>query len=316
MWFAPWPLNGVLVLVLAAVGVGAIVVRGRLRRPSIPFLDETFEADLPDAPLLKTEPRQERVTRVLLPSAREDYCFLFSATVRWSLISVQDEMVIDLPALAINTILRRARTIAALQEPGSASLARHELAAHLGEMQPDPTGRLQAMATSIELSLPEHDQERLDKLATVRKEKAVWEHERKEEQSKREYLGDDVLRDPASAVIWWLARNDGQVDKTVQDLPLLTTLSSAVNDIGLTDLPFTAGTDFNGARKSAGDIFNDFLHAMDFAEDDPQRDMFAHQVADLADEHGRPEIAAELKQRFEPPPDERPEESATGGASE
>jgi hypothetical protein len=156
---------------------------------------------------------------------------------------------------------------------------------------------------------------------------ADWEHERKYEQSKREYLGDDVLKDPGSAVVWWLTRNDDQVEKTVQNIGLLATLSSAANN---TDLPETfrdfvprftpshAPSDFdlNGSGeqgpaengKSATDHFDDFLRAMNFTEDDPQRDMFAHQVAEIADEHGRPEVADELKRRFEPPRNDLPEE--------
>jgi hypothetical protein len=57
--------------------------------------------------------------------------------------------------------------------------------------------------------------------------KAIWEHQRKYEQNKRAYLGRDVLKDPGSAVVWWLARNDDHVEKTVQAIGLLAQLSSA-----------------------------------------------------------------------------------------
>ncbi|WP_326602226.1 hypothetical protein [Streptomyces sp. NBC_01800] len=71
---------------------------------------------------------------------------------------------------------------------------------------------LQAMTEDVRPTLHQHDQERLDGLAGVRKDQAVWEHQRKHEQSTHKYLGEDVLKDTGSAVVWWLAKNDEQVD--------------------------------------------------------------------------------------------------------
>lgn len=97
-------------------------------------------------------------------------------------------------------------------------------------MAENSTGRVQAMALDITLSLSEPDQERLDKLAAVRKDEDVWEHERKYEQSRRAYLGEDVLKDTGSAVVWWLHRNEDSIDTTVKDIGLLAQLTSAAND--------------------------------------------------------------------------------------
>jgi hypothetical protein len=280
--------------------------------------------------------REKPITDVLLPSNRDDYYFLFSATVYWSPTrAVTDESMVNMAAFAVDAILGRAREIAERRDPGHASLVRYELAGALGKMLPDATGHLQAMAKSVKLVLPEPDQQRLDKLASVRKEKAIWEHERKYEQSKREYLGRDVLKDPGSAVVWWLTKNDEQVEKTVQDIGLLAWLSSAANN---TDVPesfqrliqgpiFAHASvqpplDLNGSgasqppesAKSAADHFEDFLRAMNLTEGDPQRLLFARQVTGLAAKYGSQEVADQLIRRFDTPDDDHyPEETDHGG---
>ncbi|MGC5563671.1 hypothetical protein ACPYPG_12580 [Streptomyces sp. FR-108] len=62
------------------------------------------------------------------------------------------------------------------------------------------------MAENLQLVLVQQDQERLDKLADVRKDEEAWVHQRKYEQSRRRYLGEDVLKNTGSAVVWWLTR--------------------------------------------------------------------------------------------------------------
>lgn len=97
-------------------------------------------------------------------------------------------------------------------------------------MAPDREDRVQAMALDVVLTLSDTDQERLDRLAAIRKDEAVWERQRRYEQNKRDYLGDDVLTSTGSAVVWWLAKNDDHVEKTVKDIGLLARLSSAANN--------------------------------------------------------------------------------------
>ncbi|WP_229920851.1 hypothetical protein [Streptomyces avidinii] len=79
-------------------------------------------------------------------------------------------------------------------------------------------------------STVQHDQERLDRLAEVRNDKAVWGHRCTYEQSKRQYLGEDVLKDTGSAAVRWLAKNDEHVERMVADLGLLARRTSAAND--------------------------------------------------------------------------------------
>ncbi|MBP2050236.1 hypothetical protein J2Z21_003172 [Streptomyces griseochromogenes] len=306
MW--TWPTMAVLLLVVPAA---TFRITSR-RRGSIPV---SFEEQLTAPPVERTECH---VSRVALPSHWDDYNFVFSATVRWYLLeSPGIDPVLNPAGLAVETVLNRARAVTERREPGRSSLVQHELSGVLSRMYPDPTGHLQAMAENVSLTLPEQDQERLDRLADVRKDKAVWEHQHKYEQSKRQYLGEDVLKDTGSAVVWWLAKNDEHVEKTVADLALLAQLTSAAND---TDIPERLqnlvsqqpseriATEFleegpapAAQERTAADHLSGFFDAMGFTEGDDRRAMLAKQISDIITQQNRYETAEDLRRRFDPP---------------
>ncbi|WP_206505016.1 hypothetical protein [Streptomyces chrestomyceticus] len=221
----PWWLWPVLALSLLAGAVTAFVVTDR-RKPLIP---REALAD-PDLPIPPREPQERFITDVALPSQSPDYDFLFSARIRWAVL---DESGYGPPVspggLAVSAILERARAVTAQQLPQRCSLVQHQLGGLLGTMQGDASGRVLAMADAITLTLSEPDRDRLSKLSTVRKDEAVWEHERKYEKSKRAYLGDDVLKDPGSAVVWYLSRNEDAIEHTVDLIGTLTRLAGAAN---------------------------------------------------------------------------------------
>ncbi|GLZ13485.1 hypothetical protein Acsp04_37200 [Actinomadura sp. NBRC 104425] len=327
--FAPWPL-WISLAPAAVLGAGLLfVTRSPGRRLDMPprpnpVFGEEFSA---------TEgAKRRRVTDVQLPTSLPDYAFLFSATVVWKTTSVvTDESAFNLEALAVDAVLQRARKITERRDPSHASLVRHELAGALGEMRTDATGRLRAMAESVQLVLPARDQERLDKLAAVRKEEAVWEHERKYELNKREYLGEDVLKTPGSAVVWWLARNDDQVEKTVRDIGLLAQLSSAANNTNVPEEFHSfistlaapnghAGPNGSAAafppshEASPGDLVEAFLQAVSPDGDDPRRRLIGRQVAEWVAERGWHDLAEELSRRYDPPADPDPAEEADDGS--
>ncbi|MFF1548029.1 hypothetical protein [Streptomyces sp. NPDC058291] len=311
-----WPTLAALLLVVPAT----VFRLASQRRGPVPV---SFEEQLTAAPVERTECR---VNRVALPSLWDDYHFVFSATVRWCFADGPGRATVLNPAgLAVEAVLSRARAIAEKREPGDASLLQHELGGPLGRMCPDSTGHLQAMAEDISLTLPDEDQERLDRLAGVRKDEAVWEHQRKYEQSKRRYLGEDVLKDTGSAVVWWLAKNDEHVAKTVADLPLLAQLTSAATDTDIPErllemLPHRPGglgtadtgtesADLPAREPSAADHLSGFFEAMGFTEDDDRRAMLARQFSRLIEQHNRHETAEDLLRRFDPP---RPADPDTG----
>ncbi|ANZ14783.1 hypothetical protein O1L44_02230 [Streptomyces noursei] len=303
-----WPTLAVLLLVVPAAAFR--IASGR--RGSIP---PSFKERLTAPPVERTE---YRVSRVALPSHWDDYNFVFSATVRWYLLeSARNDPVLNPAGLAVQAVLNRARAVTEKRQPGRASLVQHELSGVLSRMHPDPTGHLQAMAENVSLTLLEQDQERLDRLADVRKDKAVWEHQRKYEQSKRQYLGEDVLKDTGSAVVWWLAKNDEHVEKTVTDLALLAQLTSAANDTDIperlqnlvshrTDEPITPELLKESPapaiqERTAADHLAGFFGAMGFTEGDDRRTMLAKQISDIITQQNRYETAEDLRRRFDPP---------------
>ncbi|MBT2419821.1 hypothetical protein J7F01_24190 [Streptomyces sp. ISL-22] len=224
-WPARMWLGAFTLLIIVWAVVTYIMSRARGRDPFPP--GSLIEQPAPPP----VERRELYVNRVPLPSALADYDFLFSARVRWCPVDPEaNEQLINLGALAVECVLARARAVTAELKPFRSHLAQHQLHAVLGVMEPDEQGYVRAMALEVELTLTDEDQERLDRLAAIRKDEALWEHQRKYEQNKREYLGNDVLTSTGSAVVWWLAKNDDHVEKTVKDIGLLARLSSAAND--------------------------------------------------------------------------------------
>ncbi|TDT40103.1 hypothetical protein EV562_103475 [Streptomyces sp. BK208] len=314
-----WPLLAVLLLVVPA----AVFRIAAMRRGTVPV---AFEEQLTAAPVERTE---HRVSQVVLPSKWPDYDFVFSATVRWYLVDAPASAPVLNPAgLAVDAVLKRARSITEQREPVRASLVEQELSGALSRMAPESTGHLQAMAEGVQLVLAQQDQERLDKLADVRKDEEVWAHQRKYEQSKRRYLGEDVLKDTGSAVVWWLARNDEHVERTVNDLALLAQLTSAANDTDIPErlqnlIPQQAGepttSDFSQAeppsapqgRETATMHLSDFLDSIGFSDGDVRRPMLAAQIAGLIKEQDRHETAEEIQHHFDPPASLAPDDDET-----
>ncbi|WP_207930608.1 hypothetical protein [Streptomyces hainanensis] len=214
---------------LAAALLICLVVSMRAKAPASGYIppENTLEPDLPIPPPLRQECR---VAQVALPSAAPDYDFLFSATVRWVPQEIDVPSSFDPGGIAVQAVLLRARAFAVRQYPTSSTLAQHQLNGYLGVMEADPTGRVLAMARNVTLTLSESDHARLVRLSDVRKDEQVWEHERNYEKNKRAYLTNDVLKDTGSTVVWWLSRNDEQVEGTVDRIGILARLSAAANN--------------------------------------------------------------------------------------
>ncbi|GAA0539022.1 hypothetical protein GCM10011581_06130 [Saccharopolyspora subtropica] len=169
---------------------------------------------------------------VLLRSARADYQFVFGCNVFWRVLPGAPGLPHANPgALAADLLLAEAANVAAATPPDEVSRARYRMTNVLGSARVDPTGCVEVWADGIVLSLTEKDEERLRRLAEVRKDEEVWEHERSYERNVRAYLGDDVLATPGSALVWWLAgpRTDEKkrVDEAVSKIENLQRLSSA-----------------------------------------------------------------------------------------
>ncbi|CAL9283591.1 hypothetical protein [Streptomyces sp. SudanB25_2051] len=306
-WWA-WAVAGVSL----CLGVGVLVAGAGRRKELFPA------GTLPQAPVPQPERREVRVTQVALPSSADDYDFLFSATVRWCPSEAAAETpAVNAGGLAVDAVLERARAITSARPPSRCALVQHELGGLLATLRPDDSGLVRSMALDVTLTLSDEDQARLDKLAAVRKDEEVWAHERRYEQSRRTYLGEDVLKDTGSAVVWWLNKNDDSVAKTVQDIGLLAQLTSASKNehvaepfrhlvpTAATEVPEASRTPSYGpveedaVERDAVDLFADFLAAAGLTPDDDVYVFLTEQTAatlkDVDDD-----LASALRERFDP----------------
>ncbi|MGW2057858.1 hypothetical protein ACWCOZ_28770 [Streptomyces sp. NPDC001840] len=328
LWSA-WPLWAWPASLALLVAV-ALIINRMLTREREDFPHElTLEPDSASPPVQRQE---QRVTRVALPSAVADYDFSFSATVRWILLEAGDDAPLINPGgLAVDAVLRRARAVTEEQQPTRSALVQHQLDATLGTMRPDPTGRVLAMAQDVSLVLPEPDRERLTRLSDVRKDEDLWEHERNYERNKRAYLGDDVLKDTGSAVVWWLAKNDDQVEGAVDRIGLLASLSAAANndtvaptfqhlvgtpyDPEYDDPGYMETTDVGEPSQPSGPepSLETLLEWIGFGPHDTDLDLFAERLAHIAGLHGKTAAAEKIRSRFDPPdPDDTTDNTSDG----
>lgn len=297
---------------------------------------EIAEAAAPrPAPPAPEQPRQEALTEVSLRSAAADYRFLLSATVHWvPNPSNPGRAHGNLGALARDAIVSRAVAVLANEQPDEHSALGERLNGLLGVALAVPSAQIDAWASDVSVALPEPDRKRLHRLAEVRKEEEVWERERDHERNVREYLRDDVLRDPASAVVWWLARqyDDGEsgLHATVDSIPQLRRLTAAAHD---TEIPsgndsaraepahpwsvtvssawqhVLAASGDDGPRSpfmldGASDPRQPVEHLLAFTEaavhgvEDGECALFVERMARVLDAHEQHEAAARLRQRF------------------
>ncbi|MFF1505674.1 hypothetical protein ACFVZR_39075 [Streptomyces sp. NPDC058316] len=118
-------------------------------------------------------------------------------------------------------------------------------------------------------------------------------------------------------MVWWLAKNDDHVEKTVADLGLLARLASAADD---TDVPerlrdlipqpreeqdgqeLLEGQDAPSERTpTAADHLADALNALGFPDGVPRRAMLAKQMAEVIRTQDQHDTADDVLRRFDPP---------------
>jgi hypothetical protein len=155
----------------------------------------------------------EAVTDVPLPSAIPDYDFLFAATIYWrETPNPAGWRHANPAALAIAAIVARATEVTVQEPPYRYTMGQLRLNSTLGTVIRDGSGLVEAWATQVRLGVSDADLVRLQKMAELRKDEVLFEEERERERNKRAYLANDVLKDTGSAVVWWLARSDSNID--------------------------------------------------------------------------------------------------------
>ncbi|MFF9346423.1 hypothetical protein [Streptomyces sp. NPDC014734] len=217
---------------LAALVAGVLLLGMLLPRTGEPFAPARLEPDA-TMPLPPVEPPYlvTDVMSVSVESAKADYPFLFSAVIRWRTTSAFGPASHGNPSsLAVAAVLNRVRDSVAAEHPNRCGYLQHWLEGVLGSPVTDESGLVSAFATDIRLTLSRSDQQHLDELEELRKSASTWQSRREYECDRRAYLGDDVLRSPGSAVVWWMARHEDEIDRAVEMIAPLTCLSAAAND--------------------------------------------------------------------------------------
>ncbi|WP_157440742.1 hypothetical protein [Actinokineospora inagensis] len=214
-------------VLLVALGIAALVVKQVL------FLREQRELRA-EAARERAKPAPEpavhaehHVPAIPVDSAEPYYRFILACTVCWKPHTGLPQHG-NLRGLAVHSILDRARQVTVTGSPTEAEVVRTRLAAELGAMAPDRTGQIVAWAENVGLTVPEEDARRLERLTELRKEKQVRHHEQELEQRTRAYLADEILVDPGTAVVWWLARHPEQVREAADLIPTFARISAAV----------------------------------------------------------------------------------------
>ncbi|WP_405743552.1 toll/interleukin-1 receptor domain-containing protein [Streptomyces sp. NBC_01525] len=224
-------------LVPSLAAVDRLRAGERTRHPAVMTSGPCAAPLLPTGPALPTERplRERRLEGIRLDSARPDYPFLFSATVRWRPTRGEAEPAHPgLADLAVSTVVSRAQVVVGQEAPERWEAVRLRLRGELGCRYTDPSARVTVLAEDIGLTLNEDDRARLAQLSRLRKEEDAWERHRHFERNRRAYLGDEVLKTPGSAVVWWLARHGERVEDAVRMIGPLAQLSAAAND---TEIP-------------------------------------------------------------------------------
>jgi hypothetical protein len=333
----------VVVLVCCVVGGLAYLIATRDNHQVEPL---NIFVPPPPAPEPQPSVQVVAVQGINLASAWPDYEFMLDATVYWRVVASPTATPHLRPgARAIDMIIERAAAVAATEPPGTAIRLQHRLNDLLGVVERDRSGRIEAWADNVRTSLFDTDAQRLRTLADIRKDKDVWEHQRRFERDRRQYLGDDVLRSTGSALVWWLSRNDTEVTQAADLIGTMARLSAVAKDEDVPDLfrhllpssllppPEPEQSRFamigsDGAGQPLGldlarfanprsplELVTALMGAMGL--DDEQRAQFAARVATNIENTGNFEVAEQVRSRFDvltdqPVVEEEPTDPADG----
>ncbi|MEU3018863.1 MULTISPECIES: hypothetical protein [unclassified Nocardiopsis] len=132
-----------------------------------------------EAPRGRTGTRGVRTRRIDLPSAVDDYAFGFSALVHWRWAHRVDLSLRNPAGPAVRSVVLRAREVLRDVHPSDWAVAESELESAFAVEEPVCGGTIQVWAESVRLDLDDEDEVRLDRMAHLRKDRALWaaEHE-------------------------------------------------------------------------------------------------------------------------------------------
>jgi hypothetical protein len=305
-------------LITAALLVLAAVVakqRSAVPRPVQEIQPEPVRSEPESLPLASPS---RAVADVRLPSSLADYQFSFSATVYWTPAGPGSRHV-DLSSVAVNALLQRAKKCLTNLSPTEVSLSKHQLEAVLGQPEVDELQQVRTWADRIQLKLPDVDARHLQLLTDLKREQESSQLKRGLERDLRSYLKEDALLTPGSALVWWLAKNPDQVERSVELYPILKRLSEAAQGVleersAVDETATAAKNGFGPQIFSSGEYrpveplanglpgYEAALEKLLEGCEEPERSYMASQLAYLEDSFQRTDRAARIREHFDVEP--------------
>jgi hypothetical protein len=279
--------------------------------------DRSDQGDEPapiEVPRGQSGTRGVRTRRTELPSAVEDYSFEFSALVHWRWAHRVDLGLRNPAGPAVHSIVLRAREYLRDVHPAERAVAESELESVFAVEDPVSGGVIQVWAESVRLELADDDDERLQRMAHLRKDRALWaaEHEAARVRAAMSGIPDQAASpDPRPGVGPVLPAPAGEVP----DLADLSGLADPHEDSGLLGVAEPAapmpgsGVDEEGYESywwpaeqddDEGAMEQDVQVAIlrgliDSVEGEAQRAAFIREQVEILERSGFPDVAERIQ---------------------
>ncbi|GAB3700711.1 hypothetical protein [Nocardiopsis oceani] len=263
-------------------------------------------SDQGDEPAPLTAPRGEsgtrgvRVRRTELPSSVDDYAFGFSALIHWRWAHRVDLSLRNPAGPATHAIVLRAGEVLRDVHPGDRTVAESQLEAEFAVEAPVAGGTIQVWAEKVRLELAHEDEERLDRMAHMRKDRALWAAEHEARQVKRSLSGELDHEPAAELAPDPMLRADLPAPHLSQDLPEpgVPMPGSVVDEEGYESYWWPAEQD-----EEESDMEQDVQVAIlrgliDSVEDEAERSEFAREQVDILRRTGFADVAERVQSMF------------------
>lgn len=257
-----------------------------------------------EAPRGQSGTRGVRTRRTELPSAVDDYVFEFSALVHWRWAHRVDLSLRNPAGPAVHSIVLRAREFLRDVHPDERAVAESELESVFAVEDPVAGGTIQVWAESVRLELDDEDDERLRRMARLRKDRALWaaEHEAaraRETMSGVPERGVELLPEPGLPVQTHEApgARDTHEVPGVHEVPgpVVPMPGSGVDEEGFESYWWPAEQD-----DDEGPIEQDVQVAIlrgliDSVEDGAERAAFVREQVEILERSGFPDVAERIQ---------------------
>ncbi|MET1073537.1 MAG: hypothetical protein ABWY11_12895 [Umezawaea sp.] len=295
-----WPIWVWILLAIALVAALLLIRQAQQRQAQEELRGRTVEP--PVQPRVEVQVSRSPLPIIPLASAKPDYEFQFACTMNWRPVEHNAGVEQGDPrALVAEHLVGRAAAVVGQESPTDLALAHHRVAVTLGRAERDRSGRYLVWADEVSLVVPEADAARLRQLADLRKQEELWEHQRGFERSVRAYLGEDVLKDTGSAVVWWLAKHTEQVSETAGLITTLARLSAAANNTEVDPLfgPPAPAVPQPVLQHNGNGSTPNTVHRY-LPEFEESNAVFGRQLHDLLQAHQEPERAQRVEDSYNP----------------